>query len=181
MLKASPQNFRSRSIASASPHKTAEVRHPLDGIAKRRRLGWGLRHPMNSTIERLPFIGRQQHATGHLRNRASQHGGIQNPPRHHTIKRQTTLEALGRLELRRFNAAATFQNPVHLLTYPLIAQFLSGEIGVSTTFEALTADLSRSGRVDESLGGATATSSSENSRGDATVIRRSRDFFRVVY
>ena len=39
----------------------------------------------------------------------------------------------------------------HLWTYPLIAQFPSGEIGVSTTFEALTADLSRSGLVDESL------------------------------
>jgi hypothetical protein len=77
--------------------------------------------------------------------------GIQNPPRHHTIKRQTTLETLGRLELRRFNAAATFQNPVHLLTYPLIAQFPSGEIGVSTTFQELAADLSQSELLDEGL------------------------------
>src|SRR5918992_1391831 len=112
MLKASPQDFRPRSIASAPPDKPTELRDPLDGLTQRRRLGRRLRHPMNGTIERLPFIGLQQHATGHLRHRSSQHGGVQNPPRHHPVERQTALQTLGRLELTRFNAAPTFQNPM---------------------------------------------------------------------
>src|SRR5688572_8402714 len=112
MLKASPQDLRPRSIASTTSDKPAELRNPLDRLAKRRRLDRRLRHAMNSTIERLPFIGLQQHATRDLRDRSGQHRGIQNPPRHYTIDRQATLETLGRLELTCFNTAATFQNPV---------------------------------------------------------------------
>ena len=119
MVKASPQHLSSGSIASATPDKTAKLRDPRDGLAKRRWLSRGLRHAMNGTIERLPFIGLQQHTTGSLRDCPRQHGDVQNPPCHHTIDRQTTPQALGRLELTGFNAAATFQNPMPDLNVPL--------------------------------------------------------------
>ena len=45
MLKASPQDFRPRSIASTTPDKSAELSNPLDRLAKRRRLGRRLRAP----------------------------------------------------------------------------------------------------------------------------------------
>jgi hypothetical protein len=64
---------------------------------------------------------------------------------------EPAYQAFGRVLVEFLEDEFSYLQHHHLFTYPLIAQFPSGEIGVSTTFEALTADLSRSGLVDESL------------------------------
>ena len=64
MLKAPPQHLSPRSIAAAAPHKPAELRDPVDGLAQRRRLGRRLWSAMDGTIERLPFVRLQPHETG---------------------------------------------------------------------------------------------------------------------
>src|SRR3989442_4118413 len=112
MLKAPPQHFSPGSIAATTTHKAAKLRDPFDRLVKRGWLGRRLRDPMDGTIERLPFLRFQQHATRGLGHRDRQYGGIQSPPSQHAVEGQTTTQALGRLELARFNAAAAFQNPV---------------------------------------------------------------------
>jgi hypothetical protein len=76
MLKASPQHHRSGSVAAAAPPKPAELRNPVDRLTKCRWLRRWLGNAMDGTIERLPFVRLQQHATGDLGCRARQHGGV---------------------------------------------------------------------------------------------------------
>ncbi len=89
MLKTPPQDFRAGVIPATTSDKTAELGNPSDDLRKRGRLGRGLWDAMDGTIEGLPFFWVQQDATGRLRHRTRQHGGIQNPPRQDAVERQT--------------------------------------------------------------------------------------------
>jgi hypothetical protein len=112
MLQAPPQDFSSGVVALTAPHKPAELCDPLDRLAQRRWLRRRHWDAMDGTIERLPFVGLQQHTTRRLGHRAHQHGGVKNPPRQHAVERQTTLQALSPLALTRFQATTAFQNPM---------------------------------------------------------------------
>ena len=119
MLKAPPQDFRSGSVAPTAPHKPAELGDPVDRLAQRRWLRRRHGDAMDGTIERLPFVGLQQHATGRLGHRARQHGGVKNPPRQHAVERpDTRCKRSARLELTRFQATPAFQNPMPDLNAP---------------------------------------------------------------
>src|SRR5262245_50983776 len=118
MLKATPQRFGPWLVAAAAPHKPAELRNPAYGLAQR---GWLVRRGrtvMDGTIQRLPFLDRQQDVTRHLGQRSCQHEGIKHPPGNDAVERQTALQALVGGQLARFEATATFQNPVPDLHLP---------------------------------------------------------------
>ena len=111
MLQATPQR-RPWLVAAAAPHKAAELCDPAHGLAQR---GWLVRRRrtvMDGTIQRLPFLDLQQHATRHLGHRPRQHGGIKHPPGNDAVERQTALQALAGGQLAGFDATATFQNPM---------------------------------------------------------------------
>src|SRR4029450_5661026 len=118
MLKAPPQDFSSGLVALTATHKPAELCDPFDRLAQRRWLRRRHGDAMEGTIERLPFVGLQQHTTRRLGHRAYQHGGVKNSPRQHAVERQTTLQALSPLELTRFQATTAFQNPMPDLNAP---------------------------------------------------------------
>src|SRR5216684_217092 len=88
MLKAPPHHFRAGAVAPTAPHKPAELGHPVDRLAERRRLFRRRRDPMNGTIQRLPFVRIQKHTTRHIWHRARQHSGVKNPPGQDAVKRQ---------------------------------------------------------------------------------------------
>ena len=118
MLKATPQRLGPWLVAAAAPHKPAELRDPAHGLVER---GWTFRRRrtvMDGTIQRLPFLDLQQHATRHLGHRPRQHGGIKHPPGNDAIERQAALQALAGGQLPRFDATATFQNPMPHLNAP---------------------------------------------------------------
>src|SRR6266852_2438571 len=118
MLQATPQRLRPWLVAASAPHKAAELRDPAHGLAER---GWTVRRcrtVMDSTREGLPFLALQQHVTRHLGHRPCQHDGIKHPPGHDAVERQAALQALARCQLTRFDATATFQNPMPDLHLP---------------------------------------------------------------
>ena len=92
MLKAPPQHLSPRSIAAAAPHKPAELRDPVDGLAQRRRLGRRLWDAMDGTIERLP---RPAPTARYRAPRApnAPAGWRKKAPRQHAVERQTALQA----------------------------------------------------------------------------------------
>src|SRR5215471_19950678 len=76
--------------------------------------GWLVRRGrtvMDGTIQRLPFLDRQQDVTRHLGHRSCQHEGIKHPPGNDAVERQTALQALVGGQWARFEATATLQNP----------------------------------------------------------------------
>src|SRR6266436_6284951 len=112
MLKAAPHRFGPWLVPAAAPHKTAELREPAYRLAERR---WTFRRcwtVMDGAVQRLPFLDLQQHATRHLGDRPSQHGGIKHPPGNDAVECQAALQAFARGQLARFDATATFQNPM---------------------------------------------------------------------
>src|SRR6516164_637090 len=130
MLKATPQRFGPWLVAAAAPHKPAELRKPAYGLAQRGWLvRWG-RTVMDGTIQRLPFLDRQQDVTWHLGYRSCQHEGIKHPPGNDAVERQTALQALVGGQLARFEATATFQNPVPDLNPPATRVPLGAFVGV---------------------------------------------------
>src|SRR6267142_5513957 len=87
MLKATPQRLGPGLVAAAAPYKTAQLCNPVHGLRKRGRLvrrGWTL---MDGTIEGLPFLDLQQHATREFGYRPGQHRGIQHPPGDDAVER----------------------------------------------------------------------------------------------
>jgi hypothetical protein len=76
MLKAPPQDFSPRPIASTATHKPVELCDPGDRLTKRRWLGRWLWDTMDGTIERLPFVRLQFSAAKRLRG-ISQSSGRQ--------------------------------------------------------------------------------------------------------
>ena len=84
-------------VAATASHKTAQLRNPSHGLAQRGRLCRWRRTVMDGTIQRLPFLEVQQHATGHLGHRPRQHGGVKNPPGNDAIERQDSAASARRL------------------------------------------------------------------------------------
>src|SRR6266446_5970992 len=85
MLKATPQRLGSRLVAAAATHKAAELRDPAHGLVKRGWLFRRCRTMMDGTIH---------------------------PPGNDAVERQAALQAFTRGQLARFDATATFQNPM---------------------------------------------------------------------
>ena len=52
---------------------------------------------MGGAVQGLPFLQREQDGTGQLRQRATEHRGIDNAPGNHTEERQAALQAGGTL------------------------------------------------------------------------------------
>ena len=112
MLKATPHRFGPWLVSAAAPYKTAELREPAHGLAERR---WTFRRcwtVMDGTVQRLPFLDLQQHATRHLGHRPRQHDSVKHQPGNDALERQAALQALTGGQLAGFDATATFQNPV---------------------------------------------------------------------
>ena len=118
MLKATPQRLGPWLVAAAATHKAAELRDPAHGLVKRGWLFRRCRTMMDGTIQCLPFLDVQQHVTRHLGDRPRQHDGIKHPPGNDAIERQAALQAFTRGQLARFDATATFQNPMPHLNAP---------------------------------------------------------------
>src|SRR6266581_8291156 len=112
MLKATPQRLGPWLVAAAATHKAAELRDPAHGLVKRGWLFRRCRTMMDGTIQGLPFLDFQQHVTRHLGDRPRQHDGIKHPPGNDAVERQAALQAFTRGQLARFDATATFQNPM---------------------------------------------------------------------
>src|SRR5215831_8575083 len=91
MLKASPHDFRAGKVAPTAPHKPAELGNPGNRLAQRRWLSRWREDPMDSTIQRLPFVGLQENATRRIRHCTCQHGRIKNPPCQDTVECQGTV------------------------------------------------------------------------------------------
>jgi len=75
MLKATSQRFSPGLVPAAAPHKPTELRNPAHGLAQR---GWLVRRRrtvMDGTLQRLPFVDRQQDVTRDLGHRPRQQDG----------------------------------------------------------------------------------------------------------
>src|SRR5215468_11940331 len=130
MLQATPQRFGPRGVTGATAYKAPELRNPTHRLVQR---GWTVRRGrtvMDGTIQRLPFLDRQQDVTWHLGHRSCQHEGIKHPPGNDAVERQTALQALVGGQLARFEATATFQNPVPDLNPPATRVPLDAFAGV---------------------------------------------------
>ena len=146
MLKAPPQRFRPRLVTAAPPNKAAELGNPAHGLLQRRGLLWWGRALMDGTIQSLPFVEVQQHATWHVGHRPRQHGGIKNPPGNDTIQRQAALQALATCQLAFFNTTPTFQNPVPDFNAPATGVPLHA-------FDGVVDRVDRHGRQQQPLNG----------------------------
>src|SRR5687768_15358961 len=118
MLKTTPQRLSPGLLMAPAPHKAAELGNPAHRLAQRR---WTCRRRgtvMNGAIQGLPFLDLQQHVTRHVGHCPRQYGGIKHPPSNDAVERQTALQAFSGPQLPRFDAAATFQNPMPHLNAP---------------------------------------------------------------
>src|ERR671925_2115557 len=109
MLKALAQYGDAGFPIAPAVQEASEAGDPMHGLTQGRRRWRQRRSILNGTVKSLPFLGFQQSRTRYVGQGAAEHSGIKDTPGDHAVDSQTAVQAIGALQLARFNAAATLE------------------------------------------------------------------------